>query len=531
MRETKLHFIGSIITFYSLFINSRNDLLIQSLLHYIFLCLIKLIYKKDLLFVNIASSFIPFHLLHLVLLINNQNLTNVTYILPYIVITINEIPLNQINSNKIYQWMSLWFKIVCSVISILNLFQVKVTDIYWIGFYCLIHLFIVLSEIFDNISQKASLFEKYMSLTTIGIILQHLLLYDNILIEDDILIIDKIKSSIIVEIGIIFTLATGMILSIIKSYLNIYFPLFYKERFLTLFIGISCIIYMIYEMSLVLNMNPILWIIEVLLMDSGLCLKVCIYWSSLIIITIPIAWICSNYFHWPQICTRKVFHFLTVIMFFPILLQTKLHNFSILSFGVAFCILVLLEYIRVYFSFFCPSVVENINYYYSKFLDNRDKGNAFILSHIYLLTGCVITFWLSCTLINNDSIYLMFLKQIISHMGWLSVGIGDSAGAIIGTLYGKNKWKESNRTVEGTIAMFFSMCIMSCLIFGFNMHVFYENNVIFMKFLLCFIISLILTSLLEAFTVENDNLLLPLFGSMILIALFSVFCPQEIIRK
>lgn len=530
MRDSKLICIGSIITFYTLFINNRIDLLIQSFLHYIFQCFIKLIYKKDFLLVNIASSFIPFHLLHLVLLINNQNLTNVTYILPFIVITINEISLNQKNSSKINQFISFWFKILLSIIPILKLFQeIKATDIYWIGFYCLIHLFIVLSGLFDSVLQKVSLFEKNLILTTIGIALQHIVLYKFVLKDDNILIIDENKLIIIVEIGIIFTLSTGMIISIHKSYLNFYFPLFPKENIFSILIGVICALYMMYQMSIILNMNPILWIIEVLLMDSSLCLKVCIYWTSLIISTVIIASICSNYFQWPQICSRKVFHILTVLIFFPILSQKKLHNFCILSFGVALCLLVLLEYIRVYFSDFCPKIVENINSYYSQFIDDRDKGNFFILSHIYLLIGCVISFWLSCTFINNDSIYLIFLKNIISHMGWLSVGIGDSAGAIIGTLYGNNKWKGSNRTFEGTIAMFLSMCLMSSFIFYFNMEVFYNNDVIYIKFLLCFIISLLLTSLLEAFTVENDNILLPLFGSMIFIALFSVICPQEII--
>jgi dolichol kinase len=115
------------------------------------------------------------------------------------------------------------------------------------------------------------------------------------------------------------------------------------------------------------------------------------------------------------------------------------------------------------------------------------------------------------------------LGIIVPNLGWISVGIGDSFAAIIGNYYGRNKWKGTSRTMEGSCGMFLSMIIVSFLLLFFSL----DNSIslhdrIMMLFTaknsIPIMITMAMTSLMEAFTSENDNLVLPLFSVAIFTA-------------
>jgi hypothetical protein len=75
-------------------------------------------------------------------------------------------------------------------------------------------------------------------------------------------------------------------------------------------------------------------------------LGVCLYWILSLVIFLPsFEYICRKFSrHIPQIASRKLFHFLCVAMFTPIIWLDG--DMMFLSFSVAFCALLLIEYVR-----------------------------------------------------------------------------------------------------------------------------------------------------------------------------------------
>ena len=117
----------------------------------------------------------------------------------------------------------------------------------------------------------------------------------------------------------------------------------------------------------------------------------------------------------------------------------------------------------------------------------------------------------------NMSMYLPAMA------GVLVLGIGDSMASLIGVWLGRNRWFGTSRTVEGTTAAVISMFLFT---FVTVQAVHFINVLMFQGALniidpswIRFLLSTILTCLLEAFTSQIDNLFLPMFyyTSMILI--------------
>ncbi|KAK6903305.1 dolichol kinase [Kwoniella mangroviensis CBS 8886] len=184
---------------------------------------------------------------------------------------------------------------------------------------------------------------------------------------------------------------------------------------------------------------------------------------------------------------RKFFHALAVVMFIPGIAVDP--AFTHLSFSVAFAAFNFAEYIR-YFALWPFGV--SVHLFLNEFLDHKDSGTA-ILSHFYLLAGCASPLWLEGP------------SEILCYFGVLSLGIGDALASIVGRKIGRLRWTTSSgKTVEGSIAFLLSMLACSGSLWMVGVADPFKP--------LPYTITTTLATLLEAFSDQNDNLILPMYG-------------------
>lgn len=116
------------------------------------------------------------------------------------------------------------------------------------------------------------------------------------------------------------------------------------------------------------------------------------------------------------------------------------------------------------------------------------------VSHIYLLVGVFVPLWL----LPNEA---QLTTKLHLSAGFIAVGIGDTAAAVFGTFFGKTRFRgESGKSLEGLLSNIVAMVICKLLWVGYTDFV---ND-------FSFLLSVILTALVEAATNNCDNLILPL---------------------
>lgn len=122
---------------------------------------------------------------------------------------------------------------------------------------------------------------------------------------------------------------------------------------------------------------PLEWIIQVLLDNSFARLKICIYWATVLLVSLPLVqYITVTY---PQcmknIVARKLFHFLSVLLFAPIISCDP--DFMCLAFAVSLCGLLLVEYAR------CANLwnlnESIIGRYFDSFIDARYNPRSILI--------------------------------------------------------------------------------------------------------------------------------------------------------
>ncbi|PWN37332.1 uncharacterized protein FA14DRAFT_13142 [Meira miltonrushii] len=245
---------------------------------------------------------------------------------------------------------------------------------------------------------------------------------------------------------------------------------------------------------------------------------------------------------------RKFFHALAVLMFAPGIAFDP--AFMHLAFSLAFSVFIFAEYVR-YYALYPFGAALHI--FLSEFTDHKDSGPV-ILSHFYLLTGCAGGLWidglhgtstkagqtLSQQIISSngskadayESIWTTVLGtfnwydhqlgvpslpdihlsnwtkggdvDISMFIGVLVLGVGDALASIIGRRYGRVRWPNSGKTLEGSVAFIVS-------IFA---------SAIFLRLigwcapfsLVRFGIASIILGLFEGISNQNDNLILPIYG-------------------
>lgn len=190
---------------------------------------------------------------------------------------------------------------------------------------------------------------------------------------------------------------------------------------------------------------------------------------------------------------RKYFHLIAVATFIPGLHYDP-ELLCLASAGVFF-IFIFLEGIRAF------KIQPFGSYLYDAFkifLDEQDSG-LIILTHIYLLLGLSLPLW-----IFSDGEYLKSGEFLPLYSGVLSIGVGDTAASVFGSLLGRHKWTGTKKTLEGTVAAVVSQ-VITCYFLQSILGVRPQGNWLLTLW------AIFLTSLLEAFTSQIDNLILPMF--------------------
>lgn len=188
-----------------------------------------------------------------------------------------------------------------------------------------------------------------------------------------------------------------------------------------------------------------------------------------------------------QTVKRKIYHFLAFIILVP---GIKYLDKSILK-----LILMIVSYLFVVFEFIRNfkfikdfSLVKNINSFMIENIDYRDD-DKFIVTHIFLMTGLISSLYYD----NQGNDTFNYLSIIV-------LGIGDAMSAICGVYFGKTRIYALNaRTLEGSFGGL-SSSLVSYYVF---------NGSINMDELIKFIIIFFY----EGYTLEVDNLFLPLLSN------------------
>ena len=210
-----------------------------------------------------------------------------------------------------------------------------------------------------------------------------------------------------------------------------------------------------------------------------------LYWLSvLVLLAQPTVAIVRRPNH-SVVITRKWFHLVAVILFAP---TTYIFpKLMALGYAVAHCGLLVLESIRREAPFLD-------DFFHLLHDPTKDVAEGIILSHLCLILGCAIPLWLGLAMEEQVA-----TEMLLRYWGILCLGVGDAAAAVIGKTYGRFRWGRNGRTLEGSLAMWISMIGAGGLVVD-QWSLLLEATTI--------------ATVLEAFTTQMDNLVLPLAGSI-----------------
>ncbi|KAJ3189480.1 hypothetical protein HDU85_003111 [Gaertneriomyces sp. JEL0708] len=241
---------------------------------------------------------------------------------------------------------------------------------------------------------------------------------------------------------------------------------------------------------MLIGAEPFFWTYE-FVTSSSTRIALSAFWALLISIAVAIA---VHKFP-PTVSTssalnlkRKYFHVLATAMFLPGYLIDP--EYMHLAFSVASSALILIEYIR-FFNIW--PLGQGIHNFMCQFLNERDSGPV-VLSHLYLLSGCALPVWLN----------KIAMQSVLGGLsGILTLGIGDTMASVCGKRFGRIHWPGTSKTVEGTLA--FILSISTALLVSSTL------DIVAIDSWATIMICVTLSSLLEAFSDQNDNLIIPLY--------------------
>ncbi|XP_022201193.2 dolichol kinase [Nilaparvata lugens] len=263
-----------------------------------------------------------------------------------------------------------------------------------------------------------------------------------------------------------------------------------------------------------LGQSAVIWIIYQLTQDL-FTVKLVLYWLLCCVIAVLVVIVQVSAGYKSSTITRKTFHVLALAVFLPGFIYRPCLLY--LASGVLFALFVVLEIVRM---LNLPVIGGYLEAGFAAFADSKDEG-PLALTPIYLLIGFAGPLWLHPSLLlpptlNSDDSGISSTYSGVSpgHLlpllaGLLSVGVGDTAASVCGTWFGRHYWDGSKKTKEGSAACFISQlfALLVLIHFGFVP----RTN------LLEPISSIVVTSLVEAYTTQVDNLVLPLLMYIVLL--------------
>ncbi|XP_026686767.1 dolichol kinase [Diaphorina citri] len=255
---------------------------------------------------------------------------------------------------------------------------------------------------------------------------------------------------------------------------------------LVLQVGLSCIVLHGSLVYIVPSLR-ILWIIQLLLADTHTVLLV-IYWVACVLIAIAVIAFQISSNQKATTSLRKYFHLLAVAVYIPGLVFNRCLLY--LASGVVLALFLVLEIMRI----LClPPLSDVLNQGFHMYVDEKDSTVA--LTPLYLLTGCSLPLWLSPGPL--DQADMLSLSA-----GILSIGVGDCFASMVGFKYGKHKWKNSPKSIEGSAACFLSQLLVILAFFYLDL---IPWNKVYIG-----VVGTGIVTLIEAKTDQVDNLVLPL---------------------
>lgn len=341
-------------------------------------------------------------------------------------------------------------------------------------------------------------FPKCFTLGEAGVVCQAIsyLTYSSVvnIINNNAIKSDMQRSTIIIQIGLLGLILIAAIAS--KYQLK-------DRQFFILTAGIT-IFGILLPGKFFIGSCPIIYAV-ILIASNFTALKIVLYWAVCVVLAFYFLSIQITANQRATTATRKVFHILAVAIIVPALMYAC--NVMYLASGVALGVLITLELVRKLQAI--PQLTTFLNDGFTVFADEKDQVLA--LTPLYLWAGCCLPIWLHpapCDV--TDSVTFSILPLI---SGVLSIGIGDTFASLVGSKLGRFKWhKSTNKTIEGSIACGLSQLVFIYILYRFGF-IYGAMNILSFKI----IVSVVVVSIVEAFTDQVDNLVLPLIMYTILI--------------
>jgi len=220
-----------------------------------------------------------------------------------------------------------------------------------------------------------------------------------------------------------------------------------------------------------------------------------ILWAGLVLVSLAVVALYNSRRWQVNTKTRKIFHVTTVMVFLSGLALSPL--LLLLSSYALLFVMLGLEALRVsrLFPPFSHFLTEKLR----RFTDEKD-GGALILTNIYLLVGVSLPLWLDPGLTSE---YHSQPGHFNLYTGLLSVGVFDTAAAVLGSSLGRTRWSlTSGRTVEGSLAGL-GVTLATVFLLG-------RLGGVVIPSLANIFLSSCLVMMFEAFSSQVDNLCLPL---------------------
>lgn len=131
---------------------------------------------------------------------------------------------------------------------------------------------------------------------------------------------------------------------------------------------------------------------------------------------------------------RKLFHLLVVLVYIPGFLYEC--EFLYIASGVALALVTLFDLLRI---LKMPPLGDILEKAFYSFADEKDAG-IIAFTPLCLLIGCSLPMWIMpCPCQTNDHNLNPKLLPLLA--GILTIGFGDTAASVIGSKYGRTKWK------------------------------------------------------------------------------------------